>query len=539
MPWGDRGFWVTQVLVVIAVGIHFVDDLYGSDLVRMPAVATLVLAVVPVGYAATRFGLWGSLPTAVWTAALMLPDFLLLDTGLERWTDGTVLTLVIMVGVAAGRMVDMQRSSTASLAAAERARGMARVADQLPEGVCLTDLDGVITYANPAWASLQGVGSPQAAVGRTLASLHVDEHLEPGSAPFEQPLGTGGQVRALVEHHRAGGDQYWVDVTATAMLDEQGRPIGRLSTLRDVTAELVAAAELKEAEERFRVTFEQAPLGMAMVTLEGRFLQVNDALCQMLGRSAAEVLALGVFGLTQPEDRETTRQILKQRDARVRFAKRYLHGDGHVISVQITASMVRDQDGRPLYYVSQFQDVTEEQRSEQQLMQQALHDSLTGLPNRVLFEDRASQALARAHRQHGLLAVMFCDLDGFKPVNDRYGHRAGDEVLRSVAAQLQECVREVDTVARFGGDEFVVLLDGLRDLSEAEVVATRIHETLGQIHSPGDGEVIIDASIGIAISSRETASLEALIDEADAAMYQAKAAGGHCSRVSSGGSSLH
>ncbi len=215
VPWRKRAFWVTQLLVVGAIGVHVLDDHYGSSLAHMPSVATLVLLVFPIGYAATRFGLRGSLPTAVWTVALMLPDILWLDTGLERWTDGTVLTLVIVVAVAAGRMVDVQRSSTSRLVAVERLQGIARVADQLPEGVCLTDLNGVVTYANPAWAFLQGLASPQAAVGRTLASFHLDGHADPGSAPFEQPLGAGGQLRALVEHHRADGDGYWADVTAT------------------------------------------------------------------------------------------------------------------------------------------------------------------------------------------------------------------------------------------------------------------------------------------------------------------------------------
>ncbi|HUY55174.1 MAG TPA: diguanylate cyclase [Candidatus Nanopelagicaceae bacterium] len=526
VPWRRRAFWVTQLLVLAVVGIHFADDVYGSDLAHVPAVATLVLAVVPVGYAAIRFGLRGSLPTAMWTVVLMVPDLLFFDTGLERWTHGSMLTLVVIVGLAAGRMVDVQRSSTSRLFASERFRGIARVADQLPDGVCLTDLDGVITYANPAWARLQGLTSPRAAVGRTMASLHVDEHAEPGSAPYEQPLLAGGPLRSLVEHHRAGGDSHWADVTVSALLDEQGQAIGRLGTVRDVTAERAAAAALQEAQERFRVTFEQAPLGMAIITLEGGFLQVNDALCQILGRSAAEVIDMGVLSMVAPEDIQATQQLLRHGGSQKPFVQRVLHGDGHFVSLQISSSLVSDAAGKPLYLVAQFQDVTEERRRQSQLLHRASHDPLTGLANRVLFEDRVDRALARARRHPEVLAVLFCDLDDLKGINDRLGHPAGDAVLRTVATRLQRCVRDVDTVARVGGDEFVVLLEDIGSAEGATATATRILDAL-QRPLTVEGEVVVaSVSIGIAFNGQDAVTRQKLIKGADAAMYAAKQEGG-------------
>ena len=189
-------------------------------------------------------------------------------------------------------------------------------------------------------------------------------------------------------------------------------------------------------------------------------------------------------------------------------------------------SLVSDPAGQPLYYVSQFQDVTEEQRSRLQLIEQAFHDSLTGLPNRVLFEERVGQALARARRQHSVLAVMFCDLDDFKEVNDRFGHQAGDDTLRAVAARLRGCIRETDTVARFGGDEFLFLLDGLSEPAEVEATVARIHEAMRPPHMLGDQRVVVGASIGVAIGTWESSSLETLLGQADSAMYDAKAAGG-------------
>lgn len=524
VPWRDRAFWVIQMLVVGAVGIHFLDDLYGSDLAHVPAVVTLVLTVVPVGYAAVKFGLRGALPTALWTMVLMLPDIIVLDTGLERWTDGTLLGLVVIVAVAAGRTVDVQRSSYASRVAAERLRGIARLADQLPEGICAIDLAGVITYANPAWASLQGLASAASALGHTLASFHGEEEADADTLPYHLPLGDGPPVHRLVQHHPPGRAEYWADVVVTALIDDRSGLIGRLCTVRDVTAERAATVALAEAEERFRVTFEHAPLGMALVSPQGVLLHVNDALCQMLGRSASEVIGLGVSGLSHRADRQATRQALSGNGSQV--VKRVRHADGHFLSVQVTASLVRNAAGEPHYFVAQAQDVTKERLRQSQLLHQASHDPLTGLANRVMFEDRVDRALARARRHPEVLAVLFCDLDDLKGVNDRLGHPAGDEVLRTVATRLQRCVRDVDTVARVGGDEFVVLLEDIGSAEEAMATATRI---LGALQRPlnVEGEAVVAAvSIGVALNGQEITTRQKLIKAADAAMYAAKQEGG-------------
>lgn len=524
VPWRDRAFWVIQLLVLGAVGIHFVNDLYGSDLVHVPAVVTLVLTVVPVGYAAIRFGLRGSLPTALWTMMLMLPDIVGLDTGLERWTDSTVLGLVVIVAAAAGRTVDVQRSSSASRVAAERLRGIARVADQLPEGICAVDMAGVITYANPAWASMQGLASAASALGHTLASFHGEEEDAADMLPYHLPLGDGPPAHSLVQHHPRGRAGYWADVVVTALIDDRNGLIGRLCTVRDVTAERTASAALAEADERFRVTFEHAPLGMALVSPQGVLLHVNDALCQMLGRSASEVIALGVSGLTHRADRQATRQALSGNGSQV--VKRVRHADGHFLSVQVTTSLVRNAAGEPHYFVAQAQDVTTERLRQSQLLHQASHDPLTGLANRVLFDDRVDRALARARRHPEVLAVLFCDLDDLKGVNDRLGHPAGDEVLRTVATRLQRCVRDVDTVARVGGDEFVVLLEDIGSPDEATATAKRV---LGALQRPLDleGEAVVPSvSIGVALNGQEITTRQKLIKGADAAMYAAKQKGG-------------
>lgn len=198
--------------------------------------------------------------------------------------------------------------------------------------------------------------------------------------------------------------------------------------------------------------------------------------------------------------------------------------------------MRKDGDGarRPPRRATEVGALNAGHRHQQRLTRQVFYDSLTGLPNRLLFEDRARQALARDRRHHGTAAILFCDLDDFKEVNDRFGHQVGDDLLRQVAARLQSCAREMDTVARMGGDEFVVLLDDLHDTTDTMVIVARISESVEQPYALGDHDVTVDMSIGVAISSPETSSLETLLAEADAAMYQAKAAGGHCTHFSGG-----
>jgi len=524
-PWRSRAFWVTQLLVLAVLGAHFAaNSLYRAKELSIPPFVIVILAILPVGYAALRFGLRGSVPTALWVTILLLPNLLLLDSGVLRWADATMLALLIAISVAAGRLVDRQQASTQRQVEAARLGGVARVADQLRDGICVTDAAGVITYTNPAWAQLQGLGAEEVTVGRTLTSFHAPGGRGRVPLPFEAPLPSDGHARQVVTHHFQDGRQFWAEVDTTELVNDRQEVVGRLSTVRDVTHDKEEAAALEAAEERFRRIFERAPLGMATITLEGRFIQVNQALGRMLGRPAAELAGQDLLELTAAEDRGRTREVLDERQAEAQFVKRYLHRDGHLVWLQATATLMRHPDGEPWYFIGQYQDVTKERRQRERLIRQAFHDPLTGLPNRLLLEDRLAQALTRTRRQRHRVAVLFCDLDGFKAVNDRLGHHAGDLVLSEVAERLKRSVREVDTVARLGGDEFVVLLDGLT--GPAQATATRIRDAVRQPYRLDEETVPIRVSIGIATSSGSESTAEALLQQADSAMYLAKMAGG-------------
>jgi diguanylate cyclase (GGDEF)-like protein/PAS domain S-box-containing protein len=294
---------------------------------------------------------------------------------------------------------------------------------------------------------------------------------------------------------------------------------------------------LQASEEAFRLAFERAGAGIALVdvtpTRRGRYLQVNPAMCRIVGRSEAELLTMTFDELTHPDDHATDDEAIVRREAgetgSIVLEKRYLRPDGSTVWVQVISSLVRDADGTPVLAISQVEDISEQRAAREELRRRADHDALTGLPNRR----RLTQELARARElSEGSLensaepsrtVVLFCDLDRFKQINDVHGHHVGDQVLVEVAARLRRVVRERDLVVRYGGDEFVVVARDLSAIAEQHLL-TRLRTALADPVTAAGVSLRVSASIG-ASSLTGQRGLEAAIREADAAMYRAKVAG--------------
>jgi diguanylate cyclase (GGDEF)-like protein/PAS domain S-box-containing protein len=292
---------------------------------------------------------------------------------------------------------------------------------------------------------------------------------------------------------------------------------------------------LEESEERFRLALEHAPIGMAVVGLDGRWLEVNRAMCQILGRSEADMLATTWEDVTDADDLATHRRsigaLLDGHGDVHRVEMRYRHSKGHRVWVNLSAALVRSHSGDPRYFIVQVEDITERRLAQAKLAHQAAHDALTGLPNRALLLDRLRHALARQVRSDGGVAVMFLDLDRFKVVNDSMGHTAGDELLCRVAERLSAELRPGDSVSRLGGDEFVVLLEDVDSTEDACEVADRLGASLVQPISVGDASVVVTASIGIAMARHAGSDADALLRDADTAMYRAKERGKDCYEI--------
>ena len=283
-------------------------------------------------------------------------------------------------------------------------------------------------------------------------------------------------------------------------------------------------------EHDLRSAFDNAPIGMAVVTPTGTITGCNPALGRLLGRAPAALVGGTFFDVTYEEDLPEARAacLLVQEGApRMRHDCRFVRSDGTVTWVSVSTSRVPDAPGRAAHLIMHVEDVSGRKALEAELSRQALHDPLTGLPNRSLLLDRTDRVLRRAARDGGHVSLVFLDLDGFKDVNDRHGHAAGDRVLVELASRVLGAVRPGDTVARLGGDEFVVLCEDT-DADQAGVVADRLRAVAREPFELGDAQVRLTAAVGVGHHDprvRPVPTSEELLHRADLAMYQAKRAG--------------
>ena len=329
---------------------------------------------------------------------------------------------------------------------------------------------------------------------------------------------------------RGDGALRYIQERVRVNFDAAGKPVRMVGTNEDITERQQREAALQESEDRFRSTFDAAAIGMALVSLEGRFVQANGALCSILGYTQAELQQKTFQGITYPDDLDTDLALLKELMAGTRdsyqMEKRYFHKDGRLIWILLSRSAVRDATGKVLYFIAQIQDITERRALLDKLDLQANQDYLTSLSNRRHFLEQGGAELARAQRYGEALSMFMLDIDYFKSINDTYGHKAGDIVLQKLSNILRETLRTIDIIGRIGGEEFAILLPET-DLQEAAEVAERLREIIART------DVVMEAglplhftiSIGVATLKEKGINLDTLFNLADQALYQAKATG--------------
>jgi diguanylate cyclase (GGDEF)-like protein len=230
--------------------------------------------------------------------------------------------------------------------------------------------------------------------------------------------------------------------------------------------------------------------------------------------------------ITHPDDVEAELEMLtpflEGRQRTIRFEKRYVRGDGSTVWAMVSSAVVDGPDGRPRYAVTQVEDITARRAEQERLTALALADPLTGLANRLLFDDRLAQAVHRAGRHDRTIAIVYCDLDHFKPVNDQFGHAVGDELLRQVGHRLMVAMRPSDTVARLGGDEFAVICEDLPNADTALAIADRVRATVEGTYLVSAGAVRIGCSVGVATAHGAHIESRELVARADLSMFSDK-----------------
>lgn len=287
------------------------------------------------------------------------------------------------------------------------------------------------------------------------------------------------------------------------------------------------SSALRESEERFRSAFDHAPIGIALVSPEGKWLRVNRALVEILGYTEEEFLEKDFQSMLFAEDLNyTSRKIYELLTGKIQnyqMEQRYRHKAGQTVWAAWSVSTASENTNEHPNLIFQIQDITDKKFAEEKLQYEATHDALTNLPNRARFMSRLDQALAKIQKDPNYKAsVLFIDLDRFKIVNDSLGHLAGDQLLFEIAGRLRECLRPEDLVARLGGDEFTILVEGNCDPHEVVKIAERILEKFAAPFDLDGHEIYSSASIGILHSSARHLSAEDMMRDADTAMYQAK-----------------
>jgi diguanylate cyclase (GGDEF)-like protein/PAS domain S-box-containing protein len=476
-----------------------------------PVTGALVF-VVPVAIIASELGTRAGLITAGLSILVALA-WLAAGLGIESPASAAARSLALLfLAAVIGRTSDRAARSRALLE---------QVLEATTDSIYIKDLQGRYRVVNSAAAAL--IGRPGAEIlGRSDGDLlpEVAEAIAArDAAVLERHASSAYEMSG-----RFGAGANVLSITKSPFCDSSGTAIGTLGIARDIT-------EQRRLQERFRRAFEDAPIAMAVADRDGRILDVNQALCAMTRYSRDELSGRTLASMTHPDDREAddaVMQGLASGDADAATdEQRHLRADGSMVSVARSVSVVRDVDGTPLHFLTQLQDITDRQHFESELRHLADHDPLTGLLNRRRFKQELDRHLAQVARYGPRGALLILDLDHFKEVNDTLGHQAGDELLLGVSDLMQQRLRDSDIVARLGGDEFAVLLpNGGRQ--EAEVVAADLVRTVREQATVGAGDRRrrVTTSVGVAAFAAAEASGDAMLVEADMAMYEAKQTGG-------------
>lgn len=398
--------------------------------------------------------------------------------------------------------------------------------DLSPTGIFQNDIDGSAVYVNRKTAEYVGISQEDCLQTGWAESLHPDDR-EKIFHRWNQAVLARSDFNEEYRFLHEDGREVWVSCAAVPEFDRQENCIGYIGTLVDIT-------EQKLSEQKNRLVasvFKNTQDGILITDSDANIISVNPAFEKITGYIKAEIIGKNPRILRSEQQDCDFYEMMWQQIIEQGFWRGELWNrkkDGSTFPQWMSISAIRDEQGQVCNYVSVFSDISAIKQTEQKLSWLAYHDPLTQLANRSLFTERLEHSLARAAREGSILAVLFVDLDKFKHINDSFGHKSGDELLVEVANRLQRVLRVNDVLARFGGDEFTIMIESFRSLTELYRVAEKI---LNEFQTPfkADGhQLYVSISMGISVYPQDGKDAESLIKNADSAMYHSKRQGGDC-----------
>jgi len=448
----------------------------------------------------------------------------------EHVSDGN---LDIVSGVAGldeiGRLGTVFDSMLKKMAqSSTQVRKLSRAVEQSPNTIIITNSKGIIEYVNPHFCRVSGY-TPEEVIGKTMR-MH-----QSGTTPKEvydqlwQTIKSGQVWNGELLNKSKHGKYYWEQLSVSPIFDDQGNITHFLSEQIDISAR-------KEAEEQIRLfekVFANANEAILISDADNNIITVNPAFTEVTGYTPEEVIGnnprIFASGLMEKDFYDEMWKTLNA-DGKWQGEVVDRRKNGEIYAEWLSISSVRDIKGKLTHYIAMVTDISERKAVEERMNYLAQHDVLTGLPNRILLQDRLQQAISQAERQQTSVALLFMDLDRFKNVNDMLGHHAGDLLLQEVARRIRLCVRGSDTVSRQGGDEFVIMLPNLDDLGDIVQVVDKLIESIAAPYQLNNHVMHVTTSVGICVYPEDGCDSEALLKNSDTAMYQAKDAGRNCYR---------